>query len=289
MQTRTLQWTIAGLRRTWLVALVTVIACSVFAVRTVAALTAPPTADHSPWVVPLPKVSVLAPHVTPDGSSFVVRNMFCSTCAPDGPGSTTPFKPAAILIATSIGRDTRATLRVPASEVQGSFGIGDYVPGVGTIDRIGFVSVDVVSRDGQRGTLSLFDGGHGDAGAATPAPVAATPFGDRIKKIDDHTFEVERSLVRDLVGGAAGTGGARIMPITKQGKVDGLRILGVRDGQLASSLGLKSGDVLQAINNTKIESANTLLGFYAQLETLNIVELAGTRAGKPLVLTLRLR
>ena len=47
--------------------------------------------------------------------------------------------------------------------------------------------------------------------------------------------------------------------------------------------------MLQAVNNQKIESANTLLGLYSQLEQLNTVELAGTRAGKPLTLTLRLR
>jgi hypothetical protein len=47
--------------------------------------------------------------------------------------------------------------------------------------------------------------------------------------------------------------------------------------------------VLQAVNNQKIESANTLLGLYAQLEQLSTVELAGTRGGKPLTLTLRLR
>ena len=43
------------------------------------------------------------------------------------------------------------------------------------------------------------------------------------------------------------------------------------------------------MNNTKIESANTLLGLYAELDKLQTVELAGTRKGKPLTLTLRLR
>jgi len=63
----------------------------------------------------------------------------------------------------------------------------------------------------------------------------------------------------------------------------------VRSGSIAGALGLRNGDVLQAVNNTKIESANTLLELYAQLEQLNNVELAGTRAGKPMTLMLRLR
>jgi len=294
MNGRALQWVIAGLRRTWLVAAATLFVCSVFAVHTVEALTTPQPQPPIYYPRLVPDLKIERPVKANDGSALVVRNMFCSTCAPSSaPGSTVLYKPDAILIATSIGKDSRATLRVPASEVQGSFGVGDVVPGVGHIERIGFVSVDVVGPEGQRGTISLFDGARSsDAGAATPAPASATPdpFADRIKKIDDHTFEVERSLVRDLVGGAVGTGGARISPkVTADGKLAGLRLFGVRPGQLASALGLQNGDVLEAINNQKIESANTLLEVYARLPTLSVVELAGTRAGKPLTLTLRLR
>jgi len=221
--------------------------------------------------------------------------MFCSTCGGiREPGPTDSFQPQAILIATSVGADPRVTLRVPATEAQGSWGLGDVVPGIGRIDRIGFVSIDVieVAEPHRRGTLSLFDGlpgGRSDASAATLAPAAADPFADRIKKIDDHTYEVDRSLVRELVGGAVGAAGTRIMPVTKDGKLEGLRLVSVRAGSVASSLGLMRGDVLEAVNNAKIESANTLLDLFARLDQLNNVELAGTRGGEPLTLMLRLR
>src|SRR5262249_35580142 len=154
-----------------------------------------------------------------------------------------------------------------ATEAQGSWGLGEVVPGVGRIDRIGFTSIDVieVAEPKRRGTLSLFDspGGRSDVGAATPAPAAADPFADRIRKIDDQTYEVDRSLVRGLVSGAVGTSGARISPITsKDGKLAGLRLFGVRSGSLAGALGLRNGDILQAANDVKIESANTLLELY---------------------------
>jgi hypothetical protein len=233
---------------------------------------------------------------TPDGSALVARNMFCSTCTGTGgePGPMDSFKPDAILIATSVGADPRATLRVPATEVQGSWGVGDVIPGIGRIEHVGFTSIDVVevAGSGRRGRLSLFDGipgGRGDAGAATPAPAAADPFADRVRKIDAATFEVDRQLVRDLVGGSPKAAGARISPISKNGKLTGLRLFGLRSGSLAASMGLQNGDVLEAINNQRIESANTLLGIYSQLDQLNVVELAGTRHGKPLTLTLRLR
>jgi hypothetical protein len=299
---------VAGLvRRTWLFVLVTVLACSAFAARAVASLRDTQDVDTSPPLAPpLPGRSEVIPHPreSRDGSALVTRNMFCSSCTPAvaavGPGPADGFSPDAMLIATSVGREPVATIRVPTSEVQGSFGVGDRLPGVGTITRIGFVSVDLVDALGRRGTITLLpaatatttnSGGRSDAGAATPAPAAAAadPWHGRIDKLDATTFAVERGLVRELVSGSMQTGGARIIPLAKDGKLDGLRLVGVRGGSLASAVGLATGDVLQAINNTRIESANTLLDLYAQLDRLQSVELAGTRAGKPMTLTLRLR
>ena len=96
--------------------------------------------------------------------------------------------------------------------------------------------------------------------------------------------------MRDLVGGNVKTAGARVMPMTgKDGKLSGLRLFGVRTDALAGKVGLQNGDVFEAVNNIKIEDANSLLGLVAQLETISTVELAGTRKGKPLTLTLRLQ
>ena len=277
-------------RRTWLVALVAVIACAVFAAHAVAAL------GEASYLAPVghgdgpPRsVPTTARPPKPDGASFVARNMFCSTCAPVGPGpGSTDFVPAAVLIATSLGEDPRATIRVPGSEVQGSFGIGDAVPGVGTIATIGWVTVEIVDADGRHGVLSLVA-----AGAATPVATreaAENPWADRVHRIDDHTYEVDRSLVRELVSGAARPGGTRVLAVTgADGKLAGLRIAGAGTSSLAAALGLRNADVISEINGAHIESANTLLDLYAKLDQLNVVELDGTRAAKPLALTLHLR
>jgi hypothetical protein len=292
MQDNALHWVTAGLRRTWLVALAAVIACAAFAARGISSLVEAQYLEPSPPRVSLRAVQAPASEAKPDGSELVARNMFCSTCTgTDGPGPMASYKPDAILIATSMGGDPRATLRVWATEVQGSWGLGEVVPGVGRIERIGFTSIDVADGE-RRATLSLFDripGGRSDAGAATPAPAAADPFADRIRKLDDRTYEVERGLVRDLVSGAVKPGRARVIPVTQDGKLTGLRLTGVRPGSPAAAMGLRSGDVLEAVNGKQIESANTLLELYAQLDQLGTVELDGSRAGKPLTLTLRLR
>ncbi|MDB4958577.1 MAG: ral secretion pathway protein [Myxococcales bacterium] len=297
------QLAVGLVRRTWLVAGVTMVVCAALAARAVAALV------EASYLAPsLHGVSSTVPakqppntRVTPDGTGFVTRNMFCSTCdAVHGePGSTSSFEPEAALIATSIGAEPRATVRVLHSAAQGSFGIGDRVPSIGSIVRIGWTSIELVDARGRHGTLFLLGPSsldplavsRGEAGAATPAPAAAAePWAGRIKKIDDHTFEVERGLVRELVSGAVKPGGARIVPITgEQGALKGLQLFGVRDGSLPSALGLKNADLLSDVNGTHIESANTLLDLYARLDQLSVVQLEGTRHDKPFGIELRLR
>jgi len=276
-------------RRSWFVAVVAIITCAAFAAHAVAALVEArylgPSATGAPPPARGPELPRARPK--PDGQSFVERDMFCSTCSTAfEPGSTDAFVPAAILIATTLGNEPRATVRVPGSEVQGSWGIGELIPGVGTIADIGWVSVEIVDATGRHGHLSLVD----RAIAKQPVVYApASPWADRVRKIDDHTYEVDRSLVRELVSGAVRPGSTRATAVSEGGKLVGLRILGAGESSLGGALGLHNGDVLSELNGKHIESANTLLELYGQLDQLNVVEIDGTRGGKALALTLRLR
>ena len=275
-------------RRAWLLAAA---ACATLAAASVAALVEANylgPRSRAPAVQSLP-VAPTAParNAPPDASTFVQRNMFCSACGP-GPGPTDFFDPQAILIAINQSDEPRATLRVLATEAQGSWGRGEIVPGVGRIVRIGWSSIDVVDVRGRRATLSLIPAGRGGAGTAIPAPTAASEWADRITKIDDHTFEVDRSLVHDLLG-AMRPGSLRILPVTDHGALVGLRIFGVKEGSLTAAFGVHNGDVLSAINGKQIESIQTLIDVYAQLDQLSHLELDGKRADKPLAISLRLR
>lgn len=284
------------LRRAWLVAVVTVAICALFAAHAVAALfeadyLAP--SSHAP----VPRRVVETPSAQkakPADGAFGERNMFCSTCAPvagSGPtvASTYAGTPA-VLIATSVGDDARATVHVPSTEVQGSFGLGETIPGVGMVDRIGYTSIDVVDAAGRRGTISLLDKAvaAGVAGAATPA-APPSPFADRVKKVADDSFEVDRSLVKELVQTAQHPVGMRAMPAFKDGQLVGLRFSGVTDKSIAAAIGLKSGDVLSAIDGKEIKTAQALLDIYAGVDTMSQVSLEGTRGGKPLAVKLYLR
>ncbi|HEX2691844.1 MAG TPA: hypothetical protein VHN14_34780, partial [Kofleriaceae bacterium] len=182
-------------------------------------------------------------------------------------------------------------------EVQGSWGLGDTIPGLGAIDRIGPTSIELVDGAGHRGRLSLLGlpglsttAAGGGSGTAMPAsPPAADAWADRIKKLDDQNYEVDRNLVRELVTGAAKPGGMRFVPKLDHGEVKGVRIFGVTASSIPFALGLKNGDTLEAIDGAPLKDLNQLLDLYAKLDQLSAVELSGTRAGTPLVRTLGLR
>lgn len=286
------------LRRTWLVALVTILVCAAFAARAVAALVDAERLTEAPVVRP-PAARPAAPEPprrAPDPTGFVARNIFCSSCGGGGGGgggAKSTGEPAE-LIATMLGRDPRATVRVLSSEVQGSWGLGERIPGVGQLERIGGSSIDVVDGAGERRTLSLLPAAAADrtTAAATDAATsaaAAGPFADRIKQLGDGTFEVDRGLVRELVGGGTKAGGVRVLPVVEGADVKGVRLYGVRGDSVAGALGLRSGDLINAIDGTPIKNAQQLLDLYARLDQVSGVELSGIRRGKPLALSLRLR
>lgn len=301
----TLRSLLAGfVRRTWLVTLVAVAVCGNFAAHAVAALSEEVVAESlsprtAPARRPTPAPPPRAPRATLDGAILVVRNIFCSTCAPVlyEPGPTGHYQgEPAVLIATALGPDVnaaRATVRVLASEVQGEWALGDTIPGVGHVDRIGPTSIDVSDTRGETTRLSLLET------PTKPAPAAATanaqpkpddPYAGRVKQLADGVYEVDRSLVRELVTGAAKQTGVRAIPVLdKAGAIAGIRLLGVRAGSVPAAIGLKSNDVLGAIDGEPIKTAQQLLDLYAKLDQTDKVELQGTRGAKPLAVQLHLK
>ena len=284
------------LTKTWVIAVVTVVICAGFLARAATSIIAAETLSESPTskLPPAPPQPPAPVRTKLDGTK-VTRNIFCSTCDPTvivDTGARYTGEPA-VLIATMLGPDPRATVRVLASEAQGSWGLGERIPGVGTVDRIGSTSIDVVDVSGHRGTLSLLDS---TAGAPKPADAAtsaarapADPFAERVRKISETDYEVDRALVRELVTGTQKAGGVRAIPQMKGNEVNGLRIIGARPGTVAAAVGIKSNDVIATIDGDPIKNIQQLLDLYAKLDQVSAVELGGTRGGKPLTLTLRLR
>ena len=288
---------VSGLaRRTWIITAVTVVTCAGFAANAATALIdaevlIPGMRAGAHSVV---RVAPARPPARPKDGPLVDRNPFCSTCAP-GAGPVAAGLAAlhqAVLIATDLGAEARATVRVVGTDVQGSWGVGDAIPGLGQVERIGPMWIELVDGAGRRGRLSLLDAaaGAGDPGPPSPdRPPVAQRWVGRFEKLSETDYAVDRSLVRELVTGGGQQGGVRMMPIFDHGEIKGVRVGVVTADSVALAIGLRTGDVLTAIDGEPLKNLDQLLGLYARLDQLNLVELSGTRAGKPLVRNLRLR
>ncbi len=292
----------AMVTRGWVLGAITVVVCAYFAAKTAASLIEAdaliPSANAATTDVRTPAPRKAPPKAKLDPNIISDRNIFCSTCEPDRPsGSSAAYRgEAAMLIATSVADSgARATLRVLATEVQGSWGLDETIPGVGKLTRIGGTSIDVTDASNNTKTISLLDAvaapGTGaatpDAGAASAKP--ANPFEGRIKKLSDGSYEVDRGVVRELVAGAGQGAGAAATPIVEKGQVKGIRLRGVRPTSAAGAIGLRSGDTLSAIDGEPIKTMEQMLDLYGKLDKLNGIELQGTRAGKPLTVSLRFK
>ncbi len=264
-----------------------------------------------------PKVTPIArPEVTPtktvdkDGGQFESRNMFCSDCTPPvatiaanaDPSSIQITSLPLVLLATMVGpaeEQSYATIVNTDSQKQGAYSVGDPIPGAsGTLKAIRFKYVDF-ENNGHLERIVL-------AGATPPAtPVAAveTPaatdenkddlqasIDNGIKKIDDNTYEIDKSLVdKVLANPMAVAKGARIVPAVKNGKPDGFKLYAIRPSSVYSKLGLTNGDTLQSINGFELTSADKALEVYTKLREATSLEMEVTRRGKPVTLKYTIR
>lgn len=270
-------------------ALVTVVICAVFAAKTVSSLVEAevllPTAAAAPTPAPH-RIKPAAPTVAINSNVMTERNIFCSSCEADVSYTGYQGDPVVLIALSASDSGRRATLRVVPTDVQGSWGLDDTIPGVGKITRIGGTSIDVVDVGNHLKKISLLDGAGPVGKPDEPAP-STDPFASRIKKIAENSYEVERDVVRELVASAGQGAGARAMPVMEKGEIKGLRLFGVKPTSAVGAIGLKSNDVLSAIDGDPIKTANQMLDLLSRLDKMSGLELQGTRGGKPLAITLK--
>lgn len=295
----------------WVIGLVTVLVCSVFAAKaTGSILEANFLGDPAkgPKVTPItskPKVDTSAR--TKDGTQLASRNIFCSTCTPSEPVAqtttdTSTVQPTSLplsLLATSVGlteESSSATIINTESQKQGLYLVGDSIPGAsGKILAIKYKHVDF-ENSGRVERLSL-------AGITPPPPApaptnvaAAPPANDNrdemeqmvdsgIKKLDDTTYEISKDLIAKVTENPmAFMKGARVVPALKNGKPEGIKLYAIRPNSPYSKLGLQNGDTLSSVNGFELTSVDKGLEIYTKLREATALELEVTRRGKPVTL-----
>ena len=72
----------------------------------------------------------------------------------------------------------------------------------------------------------------------------------------------------------------RVIPVSRGGRPDGFRLLYLASQSPLRTLGLRRGDVLQAINGRAVKTAEELLGVYTKLRSASHLTLGLRRAGR---------
>ena len=133
--------------------------------------------------------------------------------------------------------------------------------------------------------------------AAAPAPPPAVPpsggpspvpadIASKIQRISDTEFNIDRSVVDKILENQAELmKSARIVPETKDGKVLGIRLFGIRPDTLLGTLGLQNGDRLESINGFNMGSPEKALEAYARLRTASQLDVSVNRRGATVAIT----
>jgi general secretion pathway protein C len=120
-----------------------------------------------------------------------------------------------------------------------------------------------------------------------PAPVKGGPPGldpalaKGIQKVSPNEFNIDRGVVDKILENQSELmRQARIVPEQENGKVVGIRLLGLRPDTLLGVLGMENNDRLQTINGFDMASPEKALEAYARLRTADKLTVQVNRRGQ---------
>lgn len=230
------------------------------------------------------------------------RNVFCSTCPPILPKPETdkpeeqkdpeptrtalPLKLMAIMFSPPPNdpRWSMAVIRDTEQNSAGPYAIGMKIREA-TVEDIQETRI-YLNNAGKPEYLDLIEKPHTEV-AAAPAPAAPStdPFVAEmekgIKKLSEHSYEVQRGTVDSLLGNMAVLSrAARIVPEVRDGKAAGFRLFSVKTDGPFGKIGLQNGDVIYAINGLEMTSPDKALEIYTKLKSANHLAVALERNGQ---------
>ena len=140
---------------------------------------------------------------------------------------------------------------------------------------------------GKEGEASATPGAPGVPGQPMPPPAVAPPSerapsrgamptpatsskadAPGVKKTGAYSYELERAHVKDKLKDVTKLGSeVRPVPNYRNGKYDGVKMLGMNDSSLFKEIGFENGDILQSVNGERMDSANKSLALYEALKS----------------------
>ncbi len=116
------------------------------------------------------------------------------------------------------------------------------------------------------------------------APTTPEPATHPVRVADDR-FRVSRAFVDDLLDNQSRTlKQVRAVPVTKDGRVTGIRLFAIREGTPLSQLGFQNGDELRSINQYRLTSPEQALEAYAHVRNASTIDVELVRRATPMTL-----
>jgi hypothetical protein len=125
-------------------------------------------------------------------------------------------------------------------------------------------------------------GGDGEVAPTTsPIPGAA----EAVACPSEGKCTIQRTFIDTLAGNPALLAKQmRIVPSQKDGKVEGMKLFGIRRGSLPALLGFQNGDTIVRIAEHDLTSAEDALAIYSKLRDFDRLTIDFVRRGEPLLL-----
>jgi general secretion pathway protein C len=290
-------------KRLWIVNLVVIAICSIFAGRAAAHLIEASFLSDDAAPVPHPRFVAPPPPVhDKDPRGIVERNIFCSGCVPPDVQEKAVERAAAearrepqkstlqlALLAILLTDETSSAavirdLSTPQKDAA-LFARGSEVFATGaSVDEV--TERRVYLRHGD--DIEYLDLDDKPAPPPPPAhPGMTVTSSQPVAMMIDHGInctgsncQIERALVEQALQNTAMLAtSARFVPSIRDGRPNGFKVYAIRPNSLFARLGLQNGDTVQAINGNDMSTPDQALALYSKLRSASHLSVRVERRG----------
>ncbi|MSM40197.1 MAG: PDZ domain-containing protein [Geobacter sp.] len=187
-----------------------------------------------------------------------------------------------LLLGTAVGsfRETFALIQKTSTKEERVFRLGDTVFTGGRLVAVhkDFADIVVAGRP-----IRIFSptAPMGAAGASPPSTIPPSQTGLATQVSSGSYIIDQRALNAALDNIGQAMTDARLLPSSKEGKVEGFKVSEVRPSGIFAMIGIKNGDVLLRLNDFAIDSPEKAIQSLASLKGQTRIKLDLIRDGQP--------
>lgn len=212
------------------------------------------------------------------------------TQSPVTKGATVTAQSDLLLLGTAIGsfRETFALIQKTSTKEERVFRLGDRVYDIGPLVAVKKEQAEI-QAGGQRIKLLTPTAVATETGKPAGELAAAQPGALAVASGAGNYVVDQRALNAALDNIGQAMTDARLLPSTKDGKVEGFRVSEVKPNGIFGMVGIKNGDVLLRINDFAIDSPDKAIQSFVTLKGQNRIKLDLIRDGQPATLNYDIR